>query len=267
MIRYARLWLAFARNCLSRQMEFKIDFIFTWINEAAYQWFNLIFFDVILLHVAGLGHGEDVWTRWELYVLMGTVYVVDGLMMMLLYDNVMKLPIYVNRGELDFFLLKPVNTQFLVSSRYVRPANVVPTLFGFGIVVLGAVNLAGSISLLNMLLYAAMVVNGFLILYATSFIFQTMSFWLLSSQGFSHGYFMFYSFIMKPDSIFRGVLRILLTYVMPAVVIASWPARALMDKALTPAMVLYAFLLGVATIAVSVWFFRKGLRRYESASS
>jgi len=248
-------------------MEFKVDFIFTWINETAFQWFNLLYFDVLLMHVAGLGHGDDTWTRWELYVLMGTVYIVDGLMMMLLYDNVMKLPVYVNRGELDFFLLKPVNTQFMVSARYVRPANFIPTLFGAGIVVLGAVNLESEVGLENMLLYAAMLANGFIILYATSFIFQTMSFWLLSSQGFSHGYFMFYSFIMKPDSIFRGVLKVMLTFVLPAVVIGSWPARALIGKALTWEMVAYAFVLGVATVLVSMWFFKKGLRRYESASS
>jgi ABC-2 type transport system permease protein len=263
-MRYFRLWLACARNCLSRQMEYKVEFFAAWVNEIFFQGFNLLFF-FVLLDVAG---PILDWSLYELFVFLGTVFVIDGMMMTAVYDNVMKLPIYINRGELDFFLLKPVNVQFFASLRYVRPSTVMSTLGAVGIVIYGLANLPDvHVTLGGVLLWIALCMNGLLILYSTMFIFQTASFWLISSAGFSHGYFMFYNFIMRPDSIFKGATRFILTYVFPSIVVGSYPARAILDKALSPSMALWGFALGLGTLAASVGLFKLGLRRYESASS
>ncbi len=73
-------------------------------------------------------------------------------------------------------------------------------------------------------------------------------------------------FIERPDRIYTGFARVILTTVLPFALMASVPARFFLEPfdtrlALHAALVLVAF-----TGAVSV-FWRIGLRAYSSASS
>ncbi len=248
-------------------MEFKADFFTTWLNETAFQVTNLLYFEVLFGAAGAIGYGEDVWNRFELWVFMGTVYVVDGLMMMLLYENLMNVPQLINRGELDFHLLRPANTQFLISTRYVRPSNILPLTTGLILLGIGLYMTGATVTVTGVALYLLLVISGLVILYSTCFMFQTLAFWLLSSQGFSHGYFMFYQFIMKPDSVFRGSLRIFLTYVFPTVLMTSVPARVIIGKDLSHWLIIASLVAAAVSLIGSTYLFKLGLRRYESASS
>ena len=263
-MRYVRLWYACFRNCLGREMEYRANFLSAWVIDIIWYALNLLFFDAIFLHVEGIAD----WKRYEVYVFMGAVYILDALATGVIFENAIRLPRAVNKGELDFILLKPVNPQFLASVRYIKLSSLSNVIFGIPVLIYGLAMLGITPSVADVALFIVMLINGLIMTYATCFMFQTLSFWLLASQGFEYGYYqLMYNFIMKPDSIYRGAVRFVLTYILPATVIASFPARALMDKDVERSMIVWSFAGAALLLWLSTRLFKLGLRRYESASS
>ena len=50
-------------------------------------------------------------------VFVGSVFVADALIMTVFSNNLWWLPIYVNRGDVDYYLVRPVSSLFMLSLR------------------------------------------------------------------------------------------------------------------------------------------------------
>ena len=167
------------------------------------------------------------------------------------------------RGTLDFVLLRPINTQFLVSLREWRLLAVFDMLLGFVVV-----GLAGARVELSAGQFAAFVVAllaGLLTLYAVFLLFTSLMFW---SPGFLSTWVFNGIFQMAryPVGVYPGFLRLVLTWVIPIGVMTTIPALALTGE-------VPGWLLGVVVVFAAATFlgassvFRRALRRYASASS
>jgi ABC-2 type transport system permease protein len=69
-----------------------------------------------------------------------------------------------------------------------------------------------------------------------------------------------------PGTLFHGAWKVIFWFVLPYGVMATVPTQ-LLTGALTPAGAAYAVGLTVAFTAFTLWFWRFGLRHYQSASS
>ena len=76
----------------------------------------------------------------------------------------------------------------------------------------------------------------------------------------------FYEAGRYPISVYRGAVRIFLTFIVPIAFITTIPAAALVDK-LDPAYAVYSVALALILFALGAWFWRFALRSYSSASS
>lgn len=265
LVRYWRLWKAFVRNCFSRQLEFQVDFLVTFGAELIFQASNTALFLVIFARDEVSTLGE--WGIGETLVLLGSVFIIDALMMVFIFGNLIHLPSQINKGEIDHVLLKPVDAQFFLSTRYVRPQNIMPIFAGTALVIFGVIEAGVSLDAGRIAAYLALLANGLVILYSTFFSFQCLAFWLVSAQGFEGGYFMVYNFLLKPDSIFHGILRRLLVFVVPTIIISSLPTRMLLGMEVDLWLLPWAVASALLTLVGSRIVFKRGLRRYESASS
>ena len=113
--RYFKLWLAFFRNTLSRDMEFKMNFILEIFIDAIYYGTLYFFFHIIFQFVDALGD----FNKDAVIIFLVVVYIADSLYLFFLGDNVFEVNNKVKSGDLDFILLKPINAQFFISFRYV----------------------------------------------------------------------------------------------------------------------------------------------------
>ena len=114
--RYFKVWMAFLRNTLSRDMEYKMNFIFEIFIDAIYYGSLFFFFKVIFQFVNELGD----FNQDAVIIFLVTMYIVDSLYVFLLGGNVFGINENVKSGNLDFILLKPINSQFFISCRYVN---------------------------------------------------------------------------------------------------------------------------------------------------
>ena len=262
MLRYLRLALALFRYSLAREMMFKANFLLWIIVEVAWLGLQLALVGVIFSHVTEVAG----WTKYEMVMLIGTSHLVQQLFQVVFLVNLIELPENVRTGKLDFALLQPASSQFLVSVRKYDPGSVVNCAIGVAFVAWSAWKLGVHPKAWQAALFAAMVVNGVFIHYALMLIIVTLSFWIVRAQGLVFGYYNLFNIARMPRDAFRGVARVLFTWVLPMLVVANFPAEVLARGIVGPGAPLI-FLLSLGFLALAWAWFRFGLRFYTSASS
>ena len=113
MHRYLRLYGYFLQFSFSRALEFRLDFFFRIGMDILWNVTYVAFFTVLFLHTGMLGG----WNYDQVLVFMGALFVADALMMTVFANNMWWLPVFVNRGDLDYHLVRPVSSLFFLSLR------------------------------------------------------------------------------------------------------------------------------------------------------
>src|SRR3954464_15394914 len=108
---YEELW----KNSVVREMSFKANFILWIFVELLWFALQLTFISVIYSHTDHIGD----WTKWEVVLLMGTSNFIQQLFTSVFLSNLVQLSELIRTGKLDFMLLLPINTRFLISLRQV----------------------------------------------------------------------------------------------------------------------------------------------------
>ncbi|MFM8398595.1 MAG: ABC-2 family transporter protein, partial [Pirellula sp.] len=120
--KYLRLLGAFARNSLVRDMTFRGNFIVDCISSLAWLTMNLGFYLLIFFHVRSIG-ATSGWGRDEFYVFLATTWIINSIVQAFLMPNAQEFSELIRTGGLDYALLRPVDTQFLISFRRVEWAS------------------------------------------------------------------------------------------------------------------------------------------------
>ena len=118
--RYFFLWKSFFSNSLTRDMEFKANFIGGIIVDFIFYGTHFFFFSIIFSYVDSLLE----FTQHDVMIFLIITFLSDTFMMMFFSGNLMKLNQLIIKGDLDFFLLKPISSQ-LVSFRYVKSYTII----------------------------------------------------------------------------------------------------------------------------------------------
>ncbi len=186
--------------------------------------------------------------------------------MTLFSNNVWWLSTLINKGDLDYYLVRPVSSMFFISTRDFATNSFLNFLMSIGIAVWALQNYIGELSVFTVSLYFLCILLGALIHYAVHFIFVLPVFWTHSNRGFVQAFWPMTKFMERPDSIFQGWLRKVLLWVLPFSLMASFPARTIWDPdPLFTTFCVFAGAAGSLTLAIVLW--RIGLRSYSSASS
>ena len=262
--RYCEIYSMMIRNSLIREMNFKANFILWMFVELLWFVGQIVFIEVIFQYVDRIGD----WSKWEVVLLFGTHQLIAQIFQAFFYVNVANLPELVRTGRLDLMLVLPVDAQFAVSTRQFGLDNLVNALVGVAIVSFSLVQLSITPDLARLLLYAAAVLLGVSIHYGIMFALATMSFWIVRAQGLIYGYFNFFNIARYPDVVFRGVFKVIFTYLIPVIIVANVPSRLLTRAFESPLPGLVTLLCGsLFVIGASRVFWLFALRRYSSASS
>jgi ABC-2 type transport system permease protein len=188
----------------------------------------------------------------------------------------------IRTGGLDYALLKPVDTQFLISFRRVEWASLSNGVAGLIILAYAIWKLSmrtdppWDLSLGIGLLYVIYIACGVALFYSLIVCLAATSIWLGRNQSLYDFWFYITNFSRYPMEIYQsgwGIpLWYIFTFVFPILVIINVPAR-LLAQPLSPrqgwewGLAVFAFLATIASLIVSRWVFQRALRSYSSASS
>jgi ABC-2 type transport system permease protein len=259
---YGRIWLAQIRYSSVRELMFKSNFILWLIVDLSWFGLQLSFVQFLYLQVDNVAG----WSKWGMVLLVATNNLVQQLFQTFVMINLTKLPELIRTGKLDYFLAQPGSAQFLISTRNFEPGSVVSTVVAVIVCGIACAHLTLDLSIPGLILFPALVLFGVLIHYALLLTLMSAAFWMTRAQGFINAYYNVFQIARLPREAFTGVTRIAFTSVVPLLLVANVPAGTLLHGIRWNdlfGMGLVTFLL----LAVSTGIFRRGLRRYGSASS
>ena len=262
MFRYLKLFFALFRYSLTRELMFKANFILWVVVEFAWFGIQLALVEVIFAHVSEVAG----WNKYEMILLIGTSHFIQQVFQFVFLINCVELPDQVRTGKLDFLLLQPANSQFLVSIRKFDLGTLVNSSIGLSFVIYAAWKLNLKPTFTQIGLFAALVFNGVFIHYALMLAVVTLSFWIVRTQGLVYGYYNLFQITRIPREAFKGSIKFIFTFVLPMLVVANYPAGVL-ARGVQGSGILWVFVLTAALVFLASLWFRFALRFYTSASS
>jgi viologen exporter family transport system permease protein len=274
---YFRVFATFVRNSLVRDMMFPANFIIETISSIGWVAMNLALYILIFNHTQYLGGSSDAaanWTKYQFFVFLATSLLVNNIVQMFFMPNAEEFSELIRTGNLDFALLKPIDTQFLISLQKVDWSAAANLVLGLALLIYSLPRLEGfTPSLLAVVLYPLYVVLGVLIMYSIMVGLAATSVWLGRNQSLYDFWFYITNFARYPLEIYDGpvgkYLGWALTFVVPVLVVVNVPAR-LLAKPFEPGyawLAVFAIVATAASLAASRWVFQRALWSYRSASS
>ncbi|MGK7890623.1 MAG: ABC transporter permease [Leptolyngbyaceae cyanobacterium] len=204
------------------------------------------------------------WSWDESLLVLGMFTLLQGFAATFLAPNLNRIVRHVQEGTLDFVLLKPISSQFWLSTRTISPWGLPDVLFGLAIIGYAGQHL--NLTAQNYGTSLIPILCGFLSLYSLWFMLGATSIWFVK--------------IYNVTEVLRGLLeagryptiaypvgyRIFFTFVVPVTFLTTVPAQALLNR-LDNQWLLAALGLAIALLWLSQQFWRFALRFYTSASS
>jgi ABC-2 type transport system permease protein len=261
--RYATVYSALWKNSVAREMGFKSNFILWIIVELLWFGLQLTFFNVIY------GHTDSIagWTRWEVVLLIGASHFIQQIFQAFFFTNCVQLSELVRTGKLDFLLLLPVNTRFIVSVRQVDLGGFVNAASATAVMLFAIHKLQITVTITHIIAFLLLCLCGIILHYSLMMILSATAFFTVRAQGIVWGYYNMFNIARMPDTAFKGLFRAVFTFVLPITLVSNVPARTLISKLSDPTQVLLLVGITATWFAISETFWRYALRRYTSASS
>ena len=274
---YLRVFLTFVRNSLVRDMMFPANFVIEAISSVGWMMMNVGFYLVVFHQTPAIWSdvGSDAsWDKYQFFVFLATTMYVNGFVEMFFMPNAEEFSELIRTGNLDFALLKPIDTQFLISLQRVDWSSLAGLGVATALLVYAVPRLDGfQPSLLACVLYPLYVGMGVLIFYSIMIGLAATSIWMGRNQSLYNFWFYVTNFSRYPMEIYRGPagmwLRRAFTFVLPVLIVVNVPAR-LMAKPMQPAytyLALFAVVATAGSLVAARWVFNRALLSYRSASS
>ena len=256
---YHALW----KNSVAREMSFKGNFIM-WL-AVEFLWFGLqlSFIGVIYLHTDHIGD----WTKWQVMMLIGASHFIQQIFQAFFLTNCTQLSELVRTGKLDFMLLLPVNTRFLVSLRQVDLGGFVNAGTALGVMVYAAHQLHLVPSPGQIGGFFVLCVAGIAVHYSLMFTLSTVAFWTVRAQGIVWGYYNLFNIARMPDAAFRGFFKTFFRFVIPVLLVSNVPVKLLTRPLESPADMAWLVVAAAVCYLGSELFWRFSVKHYTSASA
>ncbi len=279
---YAAVFLMFLRNSLVRDFSFRSNFWIECVSSLSWVVMNLGFYLLIFSYTTSIGDGTG-WGKFEFFVFLATTLLVNSLVQMFFMPNIQEFSELIRTGKLDFALLKPIDTQFLVSFEKVNWPSTANFLFGLVLMGVSLYQLTHravdpiEITVAMVALYAVFLLCGVAILYSLMIVLAATSIWLGRNQSLYDFWFYITSFSRYPMEIYNAgsigiTLKMIFTFAIPILIVVNVPARILaqpfgVSETQMWTLPLYMLAATAASLAASRWIFKASLRSYRSASS
>ena len=263
---YLRLLGAFGRFSLRRELSFRGNFLMKVLLELVWLGVLLLFFHTIFRNTRQI----EGWNEQQYLFFLGCYYALEGLIETLFLENSVEFGELVRSGNLDFFLLKPIDEQFLLSFRQVDWSTAPKLLIGAALMGGALYQLGNPISFQQCACFCVSLLAGVAMAYSFLLILATTAIWMVRNQSLMELWWLFSSLMRYPRDIYQEPWAVMIqrafTYLLPALLVVSIPAET-MVQAINPWMMAWTICAAAIMLIISRVIFRRAIRSYRSASS
>ncbi len=262
-MRTARLYLQLLGAHFRSLLEYEADFLILAAATVLMQVVNIVFLAALFAKVPEI----NGWTFWAVLMMFGAVAFAEGVGS-LFFDGMWHLAWQINRGELDYYLVRPYPVALQSSSAAIGINGLSNIVMG-GVMIgtgLAHVEVAWTpwLAALAVLLLISSVVIKLSINLATN----AVSFWLSSPTPlFAFAMHQVGDLARFPLSIYPVALKAVLGVALPFAFISFFPVAYVLDTGSSRWLGLLTPLVAAYCAGAAALIFRRGLRRYESAGN
>ena len=260
MARYLRVLQLFWSTAIAAELEYRLNFLLAALSSFGGLVGSL--FGLFLFYQNG--YTFQGWSWEQALVVLGFFTLMQGFSSTFLAPNLNRIVRHIQQGTLDFVLLKPIDSQFWLSTHTLSPWGL-PDLI-FGLILLGyaggRLGLKGGDGLLGVI----PLTFGFLILYSLWFMLGATSIWFVKIYNVTEVLRGLMEAGRFPMVAYPTAFRFFFTFVVPIAFLTTVPAEVILGRG-DPAWTIGAGCLALALLYISRLFWRFALRFYTSASS
>jgi ABC-2 type transport system permease protein len=261
-MRYLRLLALFAAAELQLSIEYRANLLLDLFEEAVIVVTSLLAVVVMFSHTSAI----NGWTLGQMIVLLGVYYLIQGAQSVVFETSFERFMEHVRLGTLDFILIKPANSQFMVSARHVQIAQLGQMALGLLLVGVGVVQVGAAVGLFEIVAFVLTLVCGLALVYCLLLVLSTLAFWFVRVENLLAIFWSFLDAGRFPVDVYPGWLRVTLSTVVPIGIAVTVPAQAVAGR--LDLLGLLAMLVGTVGVWLCAsWFWRLGLRNYTGASA
>ncbi len=247
---------------VQQDLAYRADAIVNILVNLMWLGWELLGLSILFSNTATLGG----WGPGELIALLGVFRLVNTLMAALIWPNTEKFNAGMRDGSLDYTLLQPVNSLFLITFSRIIIWRVWDIVLAAVLIVTGIGMSGGGATPLNLISFLLLTASGAGIIYSLWIVMMAFTFWFIK---FDNNVTILQALLDAgrfPATVYPPWLRLIVTFEVPIAVATTIPLQALRGD--LPGWQVVLFLgVGVASLLVAARVWKAGVRRYSGASS
>ena len=264
-MRMIKLYFLHIKYAVKSGMQFKTNFIMAWSS-------NILSYLIIYLQAFILTRNYPViggWSYPEIVLLMAMQFFSYSIANTLFYGILHNMDQYINNGDLDRMMVRPVHPIFSIVWKQFNWAGISQIFLSLAFLIYSlSVNEIRWSWERGALFFLCLV--GAVLLQCGVFIgFGATAFWLKRSASLSQMlYFNFAVFSNYPINIYNRTIRVILSTVLPWAYVNFYPAPMILEKEIAwKQLYLLTPVIGAAAFLLGILLMRRGLSRYESVGN
>lgn len=260
ILRYFSVLRQFWGTAIAAELEYRVNFVLAAVSSLGN--FAGSLFSLFLFYRTG--YSFEGWP-WEAALLVvGLFTLLEGFSATLLSPNLNRIVTHVQQGTLDFVLLKPISSQFWLSTRSFSLWGLPD--FVLGLLLIGYAGQRLRLPATAYLLTLPTVLFSFLILYSLWFILGATSIWFVKVYNVTEVLRGLVAAGRFPMVAYPASYRFFFTFIVPVAFLTTVPAQTLRGE-VSGQWIVAAGLLAGLLLVLANQFWRFALRFYTSASS
>lgn len=260
MLRYLRLFAQQLRASLLVTLQYRVELCLSLV--LAVVWTSSALAPLFVLYENRPSFAG--WSWAEALLVVGWFNVLKGVQSSLIQPSMQDAVERIRKGTLDFVLLKPADSQFLMSTSSFDLKQLSDVVVGCGILVYASCHLASPPALSQITLAVLLLLCSATILYGIWTVVMSLAFVFVKVDNLSYLFSSIFDAARWPSPVFRGVLAFVFTFVLPLTVMTTFPALALLGR-ITPAQVALAPMAAALSLGIARLVWLRSIRHYSSA--
>ena len=255
--KYLLIYKEFFKTSLSEELSFRANFMCQSLMNVSF--IGIFFFTSLFIfdHIEHIG----LWNKEEFLLFLSFVFAVDQTHYLMFSMNFWEFSEEIRLGNLDFHLLKPPHSLFIILLRNMAIPGIFTVLLTYSMVIYFGIQV--NLSVWAWLSLPACLILSLSLLLGIEVLISLLNFFTIEGLGINQVRLQVQQLCQWPDFIYRNPMRLLL---FPFLAVTSIPVRWILD------MTYWSWLIGMFIGVILLWSFvfflwPKALNFYESPSS
>ncbi len=257
-----KLLSAFLKVNIQMAVAYRADTIVNILLNLMWLGWELLTLSIIFSNTETIGG----WGFGELIALLGVFRLVNTMMIALIWPNTEKFNQSIRDGSMDYTILQPVNSMFLVTFSRITVWRIWDLVLAIVLIVVG-INISGDlVTPASILAFILLAVSGVIIIYSLWIVLIALTFWFTK---FDNNVTILQALLdagRYPSTVYPVWLRIIVTFLIPIAVATTIPLQALRGD-LDAVRIVMFLAIGVVSFVIASRVWKAGLKRYSGASS